>query len=308
MNKRRIFKAWLTKTICNLTERFAQAALYVKLPKELEIEKNVRYGDKREELLDCIYPSKDKGKQPLMIYIHGGGWLSGIKDMRRYYCYEWAKNGYFVANLDYTYAPSMQFPGQIQQLLNAIDYIIDNKGDFFDIDKVVFGGESAGGYFIAMLAAILNNEDLFNSLGLRFKNYNTFKPKALVSICGVIDLVNLKSTRFPNIGIMVESFVNYDCNYLIKHADEQEIKNMSPISFIDKKFPPSMIISAANDGLKVESYRFADILEEKNVKFKTYEGTGIISIHAWPIAVKLDKGKECFNASLEFVNHVLSEK
>ena len=304
MNKKRIKRALLTRKWYNFTERVAQMALRVGLPENICIEKNVKYGELKMECLDFIYDNslEKKDNQPMLIYIHGGGWLSGIKDMRRYYCYEWAKKGYFVANLDYTYAPDKQFPEQFQQLFNAIDYILDKEEKYsFNSKKVILGGESAGGYFITMLAVLLKNRELFDKLGLSFKHYDTFFPKALISICGVIDLINLNSTGFPDIEIFVESFLDHDFDYLVKHIDDEQIRNTSPIHYISGEFPPTMIISAENDKLKGESYNLAEILKALKVDYKTFEGTGIISNHAFPIAVKLKKGRECFDSTVSFI-------
>lgn len=302
MDKKRIKRALLARKFYNSTERIAQAVLYVKRPKEILIDKNAKYGDDKMERLDFIYTLSNTEKTPMVIYIHGGGWLSGIKDMRRYYCYEWAKNGFFVANIDYSNAPDRQFPHQFQQLFNAIDFILDNKdGHNFNPDKIILAGESAGGYHITMLAVLLRNRQLFDSLHLTFRHYDSFYPKALVNICGAIDLVNLKATRFPGVGIMIEAFVGHNSSYLLDHSDDEAIKNMSPINFITESFPPTMIISASKDPLRVESYKLEEILMAKGVDYGTYEGTGIISSHAWPIAVKLRKGRESFNISLNFV-------
>lgn len=307
MNKKRIIRALLARRFYNSTERVAQAVLYVRMPKDVHIKKNIRYGQQRMERLDFISKHSHDSKLPMLIYIHGGGWLSGVKDMRRYYCYEWAKEGYFVANLDYSNAPDKQFPHQLQQLFNAIDFILDNKEKYsFDPNNVVFAGESAGGYYITMLTVLLRNKTLFDTLGLSFRHYDSFYPKALVSICGAIDLVNLKATRFPDIDIMIEAFLGLNVSYLTEHCDDEKIKNMSPVHFITEKFPPTMIISAEKDPLKVESYKFAEILKDKNVPYATFEGTGIIANHAWPIAVKLKKGQECFNASLNFVKQYIA--
>ena len=111
MDKNRVFKAKALHYWLNFTERLAEIILH-RSPDSYDVtlEKCVPYGQGKYNNLDIIRPKNSAGKLPLMIYVHGGGWISGVKSMRRTYCYEYAKKGVVVANIDYIWAPLKQFP------------------------------------------------------------------------------------------------------------------------------------------------------------------------------------------------------
>lgn len=111
MDKNRVFKAKALHYWLNFTERLAEIILH-RSPDSYDVtlEKCVPYGQGKYNNLDIIRPKTGTGKKlPLMIYVHGGGWISGVKSMRRTYCYEYAKKGVVVANIDYIWAPLKQF-------------------------------------------------------------------------------------------------------------------------------------------------------------------------------------------------------
>lgn len=93
MDKNRVFKAKALHYWLNFTERLAEIILH-RSPDSYDVtlEKCVPYGQGKYNNLDIIRPKTGTGKKlPLMIYVHGGGWISGVKSMRRTYCYEYAK-------------------------------------------------------------------------------------------------------------------------------------------------------------------------------------------------------------------------
>jgi acetyl esterase/lipase len=74
-------------------------------------------------LLDLYLPgSFEKGKTPLVIWVHGGAWRSGSKDKMPL---GWlVKNhGYAVASVDYRLSPVAAFPAQIYDLKAAVRFL-----------------------------------------------------------------------------------------------------------------------------------------------------------------------------------------
>ena len=95
----------------NFTECFAYLALHRKTPDTLKYTPRVKYGTGRQQFLNlCTRRDNENEKKPLFVYIHGGGWVSGITDMRDTYIANWAEKGFFTASIAYTYAPYKVFP------------------------------------------------------------------------------------------------------------------------------------------------------------------------------------------------------
>ena len=148
MNAKRYLRGMVGQGWYNFTECLAWAILYRKMPEELEYHHKVAYGPKKREWINTISRKDLAGqKKPLFVYIHGGGWVSGVTDMRNTYIMNWAKKGFFCASVSYPWAPQATYPGQVQEVYDALDFILDHAEEWgFDPDNAFVAGESAGGY------------------------------------------------------------------------------------------------------------------------------------------------------------------
>lgn len=282
----------------NSNELLAHVIIHRRTPKDIEVLRKVKYGDGERETMDIIRP-RDKGeKRPLLIYIHGGGWISGNTYMRNTYCTEYVKNGYVCANIDYAYAPSKTFPYQIEQLCRAIDFVFDHADEYgIDTSRIVLAGESAGGYFIFYFASLALNPSLLDKLEIKMRHISEFKPRAIISNCGAIDPVRLCDNKFPGIKLMLKSFCDRTIDEIRSNTDD--IKLMTPQ--ITKDFPATMLITASQDQLRYDSYATREIFEQLGVPYATFEAKGLLSQHAFPLALVEKQGRECFAQTLKFI-------
>ena len=113
---------------------------------------NLAYGEGDREKLDFFSGGDRKG--PLVIYIHGGYWQRGDKNMYGFVTEAFIKHGVSVAMLNYNLTPSVRM-GQIPpQIRKAIAWNWHNAADLdFSRDKVFVMGHSAGGHLTAMMMA-----------------------------------------------------------------------------------------------------------------------------------------------------------
>lgn len=300
MKKSAYLKGRLGGIFMNGTEYLARIITERKPPENIALVKGIKYGDGKRETLNLIYDKDRSQKQPLFIYVHGGGWCSGLLDMRNTYCQEVCNNGFFGVNIGYQYAPMMTFPDQFKQIYKAIDWIFDHSDEFnIDTSKVLLGGESAGSYFIFYMAMTSLDHSYYDKLGIDFKHRDEFKVSAMISNCGAINFDTLVDNKFPGIKYMMNAFTGYSYKEIKENKDKEEIKILSPR--IIEGFPPTMLIYASKDYLRSESFAAAKEFDRLGVPYKFYEGTGIISQHAWPIATCVKKGRECLNETMSFV-------
>ena len=145
-----------------------------------------RYGGGERERLDVICP-KDREEKllPVLFYIHGGGWIAGRKEERRVYCGKFADSGYIVVNIEYELAPEARFPVAIGQCIRAVDYILDRAKDYgMDTSRIALGGESAGVYYAAFVAAIAKDKSILKKLNLPEMRHPEFDVKVNMFNCG----------------------------------------------------------------------------------------------------------------------------
>ena len=108
---------------------------------------------------DVFYPEGEIAKEglPVIIDIHGGGWMYATKDINEYYCMELAKKGYCVFSISYRLVPDVTVNEQIKDCTDALAFIRANMKDYPANKKtVMLTGDSAGGQ-LALYSTILNN-------------------------------------------------------------------------------------------------------------------------------------------------------
>lgn len=296
----------------NFTELLAYAVTYRPTPDELVYTKKLHYGAEKFQYINT-YSRKDllNKKKPLFIYIHGGGWISGVTEMRNAYISEWAKKGFFTASVSYTYAPQKIFPGQLHEIFGAIDFILDHADEYnIDTENIVIGGESAGGYYVAYVASCMTDHSILDKLGIDLRHINDFKIKAIISHCGCYDLKRLtdpqkKQSHFPDIKMMISSFSGMRYDELREVLNTEGGCLYSPQ--INEEFPPSFITWGDKDLLRYEAFDFAESLRENNIKYQLFKSDGIIGMHAWSIVPLFEKSRKCLTDTFDFVLPYVSD-
>lgn len=116
----------------------------------------------RPMVVDIYMPPKQKGARakPLIIYIHGGGWIGGHTRQAAAFTNfpqvlaKLASEGFVVASLEYRLAAEARYPAQLQDVRAAIRFLKTNAAKYgIDSSRVALWGGSAGGHLAALGAA-----------------------------------------------------------------------------------------------------------------------------------------------------------
>jgi acetyl esterase/lipase len=114
----------------------------------------------RPLLLDLYLPPAGPDPAPLVVFMHGGGWLRGDRAMVGPGFAAWrpgplarlAADGFAVASVDYRLSGEARFPAQLEDVSAAVDWLTGQAGRYgFDADRIVLWGESAGAHLAALL-------------------------------------------------------------------------------------------------------------------------------------------------------------
>lgn len=306
MNKKVYLRGKVGQYWYNFTEMLVYTLTARPCPKELEYHKTKYGADSQQKIYTYFKKDSIAEKKPLLIYIHGGGWISGITPMRNRYVSEWAKKGFYCASIGYTWAPKKIYPAQLHEIFTALDKILDDAEKHnVDTQNVVIAGESAGGYYISYVASCLNNKAILDHLNIDFKHFGKVKIKALVSICGCFDLARLTDTskeqsKYPDIKMMASTFVGKSFAETVGFLKNDDAKYYSPL--ISADFPPTFAVWAVNDKLQYETFDLCADFDRLGVEYKQFKADGIIGNHAWAIMPIFKKSRVCFDEALEFVN------
>lgn len=305
MNKKLYLRSLAAQGWYNFTEGLVYMLVTRPTPSDLIYESRISYGENRMQYINTYCKKGTENlKKPLFIYIHGGGWLSGITEMRNRYIAQWAEKGYFTASVSYGYAPQNIFPAPVQDCFSAIDFIVEKADEWnLDLDNVVLAGESAGGYFISHVASAAADFAPYAEKGLTFESYDKLKIKALVSLSGgynftrLTDETKLQST-FPDVKIMCKSFFGMEIPELKEWLKSEDGKLASPK--VREGFPPMYMAWATRDKLRYETFDMVNDLREYNIPYRLFKVDDISAQHAWTTVPIFKKSRECFEDAFTF--------
>jgi len=108
--------------------------------------------------LDVIAMPGLPANSPVLMYVHGGGWMLGDKFVAASAMLQrLASRGIVVFSINYRMAPETAFPGQIIDVKRALIWVKRNCARYNgDARKVFVSGESAGGHLSALTAVTVN--------------------------------------------------------------------------------------------------------------------------------------------------------
>lgn len=272
--------------------------------KGLKKQLNISYGEHKNQRMDFFYlPQVSDEKRPIFFYIHGGGFVSGLTSMRRPFCAQMAKQGYFVVNIDYRPAPLIHFPEHFNDIFKAVDFVLERGEEYnLDISRIVIGGESAGAYFSSYIAAMTKDKSLYLQNNIDFRWKNEFNLSAVVLINGAYksaDIIKVKSAFSKT---FIKAFFDFNRAGLRDSNILNENKLHCPLNFIDSNFPPTVVIRGKYDIFDLGSKSIIEVFEKQNVKHSVFLAKGMAGLHAGTIAMNFKYSKK----ALQFITEKLN--
>ena len=196
------------------------------------LRKNVSYGGLGSQVMDIYQATTKKENSPIIVFIHGGSWDSGSKDIYKFFAEGFTSEGYDVAVPNYRLFPEIIYPDMLHDTAKAVAYL----SNLFSNRKVVLIGHSAGGYNALMVAM---NKDYLEEEGISVCS----TISGVVSISSPTGVYELK--KEPLISIFPSRF---------KHND-------APLAYVDNATPSLLVINGLAD--KTVGPKNAVILSER---------------------------------------------
>lgn len=251
---------------------------------------------------DVFYPDGEIPKEglPVIIDIHGGGWMYASKDLNEYYCMELANKGYCVFSISYRLVPDVTVYEQIKDCTDALAYINSNMKNYPANKKtVMLTGDSAGGQ-IALYSTILNNNpdarEIFGTVDTKLN----IKCLLLTS-----PVTYAKSGGWFSIYTKKMWGEDYKTKAAYNYMDLDEIMELA------NNMPPTYFITSSGDTLAhdqtVNAYNyFADKGYECEIQDFTDLRDGKKLPHVFSVLDPFDKyGQKAINNALDYYQKAL---
>lgn len=232
---------------------------YSKLSKNIKEKLNINYNrdDSTEHALDIYYEDSNELK-PILIDIHGGGFISNDKELNHLFGNYMAQKGFIVFNINYRLAyPKYNVFDQVMDIDNALKWIIKNAENFNgNINEMYIAGHSSAAVLAVIEALLCKSESLLKDYNLDRRNYTY---KGILLDCG---LMNFYKNNIAYWGMRRMIFPK-------KYKND---KRYQGIIFEKNKelyrLPKTVILTNSKDELKEMSYYFKNILDKLKVKNK----------------------------------------
>jgi acetyl esterase len=210
----------------------------------------------RQGLHADVAVPKGNGPFPVVVYLHGGGWIAGSAKSHRKLGMQFAEAGFLTINVDYRLAPEYPFPAGLEDCVFAIKWAGENAGRWNgDARKIAVGGDSAGGN---LTAASLTS--------LAAEKYSGPKPKAAVLIYGVYDFRATLGRSKGEMDGMAKAYVG-SANFPALLDDAR----VSPLRAIKAgALPPSIVVCGTADALLPESHAIDAALKQADISHELH--------------------------------------
>jgi acetyl esterase/lipase len=126
------------------------------IPEDIHLEPDVVFNTNRLHplKLHLLYPKlRPPEPMPVVVFIFGGAFRTGNKDIGIQKLLPFAQKGYLCASIEYRYSSQAHFPAQVHDVKCAVRYLRAAAAELhLDPNRIGVFGESSGGYLTTMLA------------------------------------------------------------------------------------------------------------------------------------------------------------
>ena len=160
------------------------------LSNQYQVLPNVTYltASNRDNKVDLYLPRGTDSPAPVLVYIHGGGWVGGSKESSVLRLIPWMEMGWAVVNVQYRLGEVSLAPAAVEDCLCALRWIIRNASNYnIDPERIVVTGNSAGGH----LALTTGMVPASAGLDRQCPGSETLSVAAIINWYGITDVGDL---------------------------------------------------------------------------------------------------------------------
>ncbi|HEY3820672.1 MAG TPA: alpha/beta hydrolase [Polyangiaceae bacterium] len=201
-----------------------------------------------------------EGPGPVLVYVHGGGWVIGHRDKQGLPLMQHlAAHGWVCVSVDYRLSPRATFPDHLVDVKRALVWVRDHATELgADPRFLAIAGNSAGAH-LASLAALTQNRPEYQP---GFESGDT-SVSACVGFYGIYDLLDRRGLlAHDGMKRLLERHVMKASPDAAREAYEAA----SPVACVHADAPPFLLVHGTHDTLAPVggARHFAEVLRERS--------------------------------------------
>ena len=276
-------------------------------PENVIVQSNIQYLHNPDLSLDIYQPEQIAvlGDRPTVVWIHGGGWVSGSKDHARGYYKRLAAEGYNVVSIEYQFAPEAIYPTQLHQIDAALKFLNAHAAQYgIDRNQLYLAGDSAGANMASHYAALVTNPQFAQASNIQ-PVLAASQLKGLILHCGIYDLNSFVNTAPEEIGLIEWGVYNLVQAYTGDKKDDSEfLTRISTASNINENYPPVFISGGNKDFLtQSQSVPFVQQLKAQQIPVTEvfYPDSKEFLVHEYQFMMSKKASQQTFERTLDFI-------
>jgi len=268
------------------------------------------YGDAADTVLDLYRPASATEPLPLVLWVHGGGFIGGSKEELGGYFKLVASAGYTVAAPRYSLAPKHRYPTPTRQVMQALAYLHANAERLqLDPHRIVIGGDSAGAQIAAQIGELVTTPGYPEAVGVE-PTITTQQLRGLVLACGAYDLGLAGAGDLDPVSRCFLQTTLWAYSGRRDYARDPLFATLSVTDHVTAAFPPALITVGNADPLRAHTELLIERLRAQGVKAETvlYPGDHDPPLgHEYQFDLDADAGQAFLRRMLSFLGARLGE-
>ena len=266
---------------------------------------DIPYGPDKLQALDVYRPRSEDGHGgllPVIVSVHGGGWVYGDKELYQFYCMDLALRGFAVVNFSYRLAPAAKFPAQLEDTNAVFHWVLDHAAEYgFDTENIFAVGDSAGGHLLGLFCDLCVNPDYATNFS--FRAPESFVPRAVALNCGAFHI----ETGDPN-----DLTTKLMKDLMPESGRYADLSLVQMVDYVAPGFPPSYLMTSTGDFLIEQPKLLMKAFERCGVPY-TYKLYGSEKEkkaygHVFHLNIKSDKAKTVNDTEAVFFKNRMGKK
>ncbi|MDA3929196.1 MAG: alpha/beta hydrolase [Prolixibacteraceae bacterium] len=238
------------------------------LPATIDVKKDLVYASYggRDMHLDIYFSKNTQKPKPAILFIFGGGWKSGNKEMEAPMAIHFAQKGYVTATIEYRLSTEAIYPAAVIDIKTAIRWMHKNAEALnIDPNQIIISGTSAGGQLAALLGAT-NNSSLFID--------STFYPEFSSNVQAIIDIDGVLAFIHPESGEGADKPGKPSAATLWFGGNQYEKTNdwneASALTHVNESMPPILFVNSSRPRFHAGRDDMIAILDSLNIYSEVY--------------------------------------
>lgn len=272
------------------------------VPADVEEQRDIAYQPGASATrLDIFRPAGRAGEAlPVVVWVHGGGFMSGDKAHVANYLKIIAGEGVAAVGVNYGLGPLARYPEPVHDVADALRYLRENAGRLgLDPSRLILAGDSAGAQIAAQVAIVATSRQYAAWMQLA-------APVPRETLRGVILFCGLYDPDLNDNAAAYQSFVKMATWAYFGVEDISQDPRKSQFSIVGNLpagMPPLFVSAGNGDPLVKHSQELVLVARGKGIKVEPlfFPDANPKLDHEYQFLLDTREGREALQRMLDFV-------